>query len=457
MSGMRESCSVCNKEFEVQFRYQMEEKDGGFCFYCSQTCLDRNQRQGSTDGAVTCDACAKRFHVELVSQVLYVGGRRRYACAMECRAQLTAEARGVRLGELAAEPEQLRSAPVAPDGKLGTTVPVPVAVPSSPPSGARAPVGTAGTGSAPGVAQSVPVVGQAAGAPAAKQPAVAVPLRTAVKAAAPVSQGPKLIAIFNHKGGTGKTTTSVSVASGLALRGKKVLLIDTDAQGNVSVSLGVKSERSLYHVLVMGLNPKDAVSQVRENLDLIPSNETLAAAELYLAGRQNRDRVLASRLSAFTESYDYVVVDCSPSLSLLNQNALCLVDSVLVPVACDYLSLVGMRQVLKTVKNVNQLLHHPVRIWGVLPTFFDARAKICHEAIDTLKQHFGERCLKPIRQAIKIKEAPSQGQTIFEYASNSTAAEDYLSLVDKLIQSQSTGSATTTTQAPPKGGVAKSA
>src|SRR6202020_175238 len=111
-------------------------------------------------------------------------------------------------------------------------------------------------------------------------------------------QGPRRLAIFNHKGGTGKTTTTVSIAAGLAERGLKVLLVDTDSQGNVGVSLNVKTERSLYHVLVMGLKAQDAAVQVRPNLDLIPANETLAAAELYLAGRQNRDRVLRDRLMA---------------------------------------------------------------------------------------------------------------------------------------------------------------
>jgi chromosome partitioning protein len=189
-------------------------------------------------------------------------------------------------------------------------------------------------------------------------------------------------------------------------------------------------------VLVMGLRVPDAVKTVRPNLDLLPSNETLAAAELYLAGRQNRDRVLRDRLLAGSEPYDYVVLDCSPSLSLMNQNALVFADSVLVPVACDYLSLVGVRQVIKTVKNVNSLLHHPVQIWGVLPTFFDARAKICHEAVNTLREHFDTRCLAPVRAAIKIKEAPAQGQTIFEYAAGASAAEDYAAVVDKIIASR---------------------
>jgi chromosome partitioning protein len=131
--------------------------------------------------------------------------------------------------------------------------------------------------------------------------------------------------------------------------------------------------------------------------------------------------------------YDFIVLDCSPSLSLMNQNALVFAESVLVPVACDYLSLVGVRQVLRTVKNVNQLLHHPVQIWGVLPTFYDPRARICREALGTMRDHFGERCLSPIRATMKVKEAPSLGQTIFEYAPGSNAAEDYLAVVERVI------------------------
>ncbi|MDP9150451.1 MAG: ParA family protein, partial [Myxococcota bacterium] len=244
---------------------------------------------------------------------------------------------------------------------------------------------------------------------------------------------PARLAVFNHKGGTGKTTTSVSIASGLASRGLRVLLVDTDSQGNVAVSLGVKAERSLYHVLVMGMRPMDAAVPVRPNLDVLVSNETLAAAELYLAGRQNRDRILRDRLASAFEQYDVIVLDCSPSLSLLNQNALVVADGILVPVACDFLSLVGVRQVIKTVKNVNALLHHPVQIHGVLPTFYDARARICRDAVEAMREHFGDRVLPPIRQATRIKEAPAQGKSIFEFAPESNAAEDYGRVVDLLV------------------------
>jgi chromosome partitioning protein len=199
------------------------------------------------------------------------------------------------------------------------------------------------------------------------------------------------------------------------------------------VSLGTKAEKTLYHVLVMGVRPGDAAVTVRPNLDLIVANETLAAAELYLAGRQNRDRILRERLAPAFDDYDVVMLDCSPSLSLMNQNALVVADGIVVPVACDFLSLVGVRQVIRTVKNVNSLLHHPVTIHGVLPTFYDARARICRDAVDALKEHFGDRVMPPIRQATRIKEAPAQGKTIFELAPESNAAEDYGRVVDLLM------------------------
>lgn len=386
MSKMMESCSVCTRSFDVQFRYQMEESKGGFLFFCSQECQGRHVRGEATSG-VTCDACGKHFSVELVSQVVRTKEGRGYACSDECRQQLLREASGARLVDSVSS---VPPAPISATEVLRAVETRPIA--------SIAPISTA-------------------------RPSVDY-------------RGPKRLAIFNHKGGTGKTTTTVSIAAGLAARGLRVLVVDTDSQGNVSVSLGVKGDKSLYHVLVMGIRPDDVAEKVRDNFDLISSNETLAAAELYLAGRQNRDRILRDRLAKFTESYDVVIIDCSPSLSLMNQNALVMADALLVPVACDFLSLVGVRQVLRTVKNVNSLLHHPVQIFGVLPTFYDARARICRDAVETLTEHFGERCLPAIRSATKIKEAPAQGRTIFEYAPESNASEDYMRIVDRLIAGQ---------------------
>jgi chromosome partitioning protein len=345
----------------------MEERDGGFAFFCSHECHGKAV-SGEASGGVTCSACQKRFCVELVNQVVRVRGELRHACSEECREQILAEAQGATLGASVAPPRV-------------------VTTPTPPPTSS---------------------------------------VRRRIHA-------PARLAIFNHKGGTGKTTTSVSLAAGLASRGLRVLLVDTDSQGNVGVSLGVKADKTLYHVLVMGLAPRDAAVPVRPNLDLIVSNETLAAAELYLAGRQNRDRILRERLAPVFEDYDVVMLDCSPSLSLMNQNALVVADGILVPVACDFLSLVGVRQVIRTVKNVNSLLHHPVTIHAVLPTFYDARARICRDAVDALKGHFGDRVLPPIRQATRIREAPSHGKTIFELSPDSTPAQDYAAVVDMLI------------------------
>ncbi len=405
MAAMTEDCSVCGTRFEMQFRYQMEEKNGGFAFYCTQACHEKSLH-GSQEGGVICDACNKHFVLELVSQVVRVKGQKHYACGEACRGQLLAEAGGARLSAF-----------------LGAAAPT-----------GRAPIGGADE-SAPSVQSAAipntpaPVSIAPARAPEVT-PIVSMPAQRKIDC-------PRKLAIFNHKGGTGKTTTSVSIAAGLAARGLRVLLVDTDSQGNVGVSFGIKAEKSLYHVLVMGMKPEAAAVNVRPNLDVIISNETLAAAELYLAGRQNRDRVLRDRLAGAAERYDVMVLDCSPSLSLMNQNALVATDGIVVPVACDFLSLVGVRQVVKTVKNVNALLHHPVKIHGVLPTFYEKRARICRDAVETMKEHFGSRVFPPIRAVTKVKEAPAQGRTIFEYAPDSYAAHDYQRVVDLLIDGPS--------------------
>ena len=429
MAGMSETCTVCGKGFEVQFRYQMEERDNAFSFFCSQACHGKSLR-GETTSGVVCSCCNKRFIVELVSQVVRIKGEARYACSDGCRIQLLAEAGGLRLGgATVANPAPIASTPIpaiAPVAPAPSSATLPVAPIASAPSSATLPAAS----SQPSARPAATPLASAPSATPPRSPAATPPRVTALR---PAFAGPRRMAIFNHKGGTGKTTTSVSLAAGLALKGYKVLLVDTDSQGNVGVSLGLKSEKTLYHCLVMGLKAQDCAVNVRENLDVLPSNETLAAAELYLAGRQNRDRVLRDRLVAASSHYDVILLDCSPSLSLLNQNALVFADGILVPVACDFLSLVGVRQVIKTVKNVNSLLHHPVQIHGVLPTFYDARARICRDAWGTLKEHFVERCFAPVRATTKIKEAPAQGKTIFEYAPGSPAAADYQAVVDRLV------------------------
>lgn len=458
MAAINRTCSVCHSVFELHFRYQLEEKPDAppsgeeaarYSFYCSQRCLEASHR-GRADGQVSCDGCATRFVVELAAHVLFTGGRRHYACSPACRAGVLEGMRAVRLGQLLdpgyplsdlppeagvkpAETEDLSASPLTSGIDAANAVeaaPAPIRPAAGPPplpsSARRDAKSSAGTG-----ATAVPFVPSLAGRAAQRSAPEGSPARTAQ-----TQRSQRVLAVFNHKGGTGKTTTSVHVAAGLAARGQRVLLVDTDGQGNIATSLGLSFERSLYHVIVMGLDFSQAVVSARPNLDVVCSNETVAAAELYLAGQRQRDRVLAHRFAKAREMYDFVVVDCSPSLSLMNQNALVMADAVLCPVACDYLSLIGVQKVVRTIKQVNRLLSHQLGFWGVLPTFFDSRARICHEALDTMREHFKETCLEPIRQASRVKEAPSQGKTLFEYAPDCTAAQDYLRVVDRLLQSR---------------------
>ncbi len=250
------------------------------------------------------------------------------------------------------------------------------------------------------------------------------------------------VAILNQKGGTGKTTTAVNLAAGVAEKGHNVLLIDNDSQGNVGVSLGVSGEKSLYHVIVEGADPTEVAVPVRPGLDVITADATLAAADVWLANQtpRQRARVLTRRLNSMRISrcYDYVVIDCGPSLNLLNQNALSYVDEVVIPVTCDYLALVGVKQVLKTLKDVQKHLHHAVRVSAVLPTFYDARTRLGNEVLKALQSHFNEKCLPPIRANTKLAEAPSHRQTIFEYDPASHGASDYSRVVNWLMDNKHT-------------------
>ena len=262
------------------------------------------------------------------------------------------------------------------------------------------------------------------------------------------------IAVLNQKGGTGKTTTSVNLAAGLAEAGYKTLLIDLDAQGNVAVSLGLSARQTIYHVLVEGAHPADCVVNVSENFDALVSNTSLAQAEVRLVNTpRNRFKVLATRMASVTD-YDFIIMDCGPSLSVLNQNALTYADNILIPVSCDYLSLVGVKQILRTLKKVNELLLHPVSILGVIPTFFDVRTRISVEAVNTLKSYFKERVLPPIRINTRLREAPGHKKTIFEYAPDSRGSQDYRRLVQTVVQfyesdAQVTGDISMNTSEPP--------
>ncbi|MFT7582614.1 MAG: chromosome partitioning protein [Myxococcota bacterium] len=257
------------------------------------------------------------------------------------------------------------------------------------------------------------------------------PMREALRAV----KGAKRIAVMNQKGGTGKTTTTVSLAHGLARAGYKTLIVDMDSQGNVAVCLGADGEQNLYHVMVDGLDPKQAIFKVRENLDLLPSNNLLAKVEVHLAHVHQPAKVMKNRFKE-VDDYDYIILDCGPSLSLLNQNALYFADQVLIPVACDYLSLVGVKQILKTLREVQEQLRHPITILGVLPTFYDVRNRISHEVIRNLERYFKDKVMHPIRINTRLKEAPSKHKSIFEFAPKSAAAQDYQILVERVVAAE---------------------
>lgn len=255
------------------------------------------------------------------------------------------------------------------------------------------------------------------------------------------------IAVLNHKGGTGKTTTSVNLAAGLADRGRNVLLIDCDPQGHVGVSLGIKGALGVKEVLSDGVRPQDVVVPITERLHVLSAGVTLALSEVQMARMQTGAREVMRRRLTGLSGYDYILLDCGPSHSFLNANALAWCDRVLIPVACDYLSMVGVRQVTRSIREANEGGGPPVEILGVLPTFYDARNRISEESVRSLRTHFPDQVPPPIGINTKLREAPSKRRTIFEYAPTSRGALDYLRLVDWVIERVEAGASFD--QAPP--------
>jgi chromosome partitioning protein len=248
---------------------------------------------------------------------------------------------------------------------------------------------------------------------------------------------PRTIAILNQKGGTAKTTTAVSVAAGFAQLGHRTLLIDLDPQGNVGVSLGISSPRGIHHMLLHGTPAEACAVPVRDNLDVITADQGLAAAEIDLARSETNERSdRLARLLSSLRGYEYVILDCAPALSILNQNALSYAGEVLVPVSCDYLALVGVKQVLRTLRRVSEQTGRDIRIAGVLPTFYDSRNRVCAEVVSYLRKTFGPRTLPPIRRNTKVAEAPSFKRTVFEHAADSHGARDYIRVVEWLKTGQ---------------------
>jgi chromosome partitioning protein len=222
------------------------------------------------------------------------------------------------------------------------------------------------------------------------------------------------------------------LAHGLALRGKKVLLVDNDPQASATYSLGVKSSSSLYQLLIENCSLKSCVTQARLNLDILPSNEHLFAAEIKLASMFRKEFCLKQKLSDIS-SYDFVFLDCAPSMSLLNQNALIFASEVFLTVSMEYLALIGVKQLLKNIHMLNKLFNQHIKITKVIPTFFDSRNKKSKEIIKSLTHVFPKLISSPIHVSIALSEAPAYKQTIFEFDPNSRGAKDYFNLIEEVL------------------------
>lgn len=241
------------------------------------------------------------------------------------------------------------------------------------------------------------------------------------------------IAIINQKGGTAKTTTAVNLAAALAHRDRRVLLIDMDPQGSVATWFDIVPPKSLYHLLLEeSTGPQNCVVAVRENLDVLPSTKIAVQAELILTGLPGRERVLGRKLAQLS-GYDFVLLDCPPSLNLLNQNAITYAAEAFIPVSMDYLALVGVKQILENLKMVREFLDHAINVSLVIPTFYDARNRKSREILEKLELHFHSKVTDPIRANVRLAEAASHHQTIFEYDPSSHGARDYQNLAERVL------------------------
>ena len=248
----------------------------------------------------------------------------------------------------------------------------------------------------------------------------------------------KTICIANQKGGVGKTTTSVNLSAALASLGKRILIIDMDPQGNASSGLGVKrfehQDSNIYHVLIGEKSLSEVIQPTRfENLQVATANPDLVGAEIELVELPHREYRLKQAIETITDLYDYVIIDCPPSLGLLTLNALTAGDSFLVPLQCEYYALEGLSQLLNTAGLIKKNLNPQLHIEGIVLTMFDARNNLSKQVVSEIKNHFGEKVFNAIiPRNVRLSEAPSHGQSIFEYDAKSLGAIKYLELAHEV-------------------------
>ena len=251
----------------------------------------------------------------------------------------------------------------------------------------------------------------------------------------------KIISVTNQKGGVGKTTTCVNLAAYVADAGKKVLLIDIDPQGNACASLGVEVEKgknSIYEVLLGEVQTKDAIyKSVVKNLDVLPSTVDLAGAEVDLVYVDNRENVLKEALKDVKDTYDFIFIDCPPSLGLLTVNALTATDSIIIPIQCEYFPLVGLGQLMNTVRLIKKHLNPSIEIEGVLLTMKDNRSNLVTQVADEIRKYFETKVYDTyIPRNIRLAESPSHGKPILLYDSKSKGAVAYKALCEEFMRKQ---------------------
>ena len=248
----------------------------------------------------------------------------------------------------------------------------------------------------------------------------------------------RTIVIANQKGGVGKTTTSINLSASLAKLEKKVLVIDMDPQGNTTSGLGVdkeNAENNVYQLLLGECEIEDSIiKEVYPNLSVIPSNINLAAAEIELIGIDEKEFILKKALDQVKEEYDFVIIDCPPSLNLLTINSMCAGDTVLVPIQCEYYALEGLTQLMHTIQLVTDRLNPDLEIEGVVFTMYDARTNLSLQVVENVKSNLNQNTYKSIiPRNVRLAEAPSYGMPITEYDSKSSGAESYLLLAEEVI------------------------